>query len=113
MNNQELERFEKDLYQQEKKEFLSDKCIHCMEYVNQETEKCDNGLCAQYYEEYVIIDDVNEDTGEIRSYNELKGNNFVIQTEVEPFQHIGSDINKVYFLVNNKYRKNFIKKFSK
>ena len=112
MNNQKLE-FEKNLYQQEKEEFLSDKCIHCMEYVNQETEKCDKGLSSQYYEEYPIIDEVYEETGEIRSYNELKGNNFVIQTEVEPFQHIGSDINKVYFLVNNKYRKNFIKKFSK
>ena len=57
MNNQELERFEKDLYQQEKEEFLSDKCIHCMEYVNSETEKCDNGLCSQYYEESPILDD--------------------------------------------------------
>ena len=81
-----------------------------MEYVNSETEKCDNGLCSQYYEEYPILDDVNEETGEIRSYNELKGKNFVIQTEVDPFQHIGSDINKVYFLINNKYRKENRKK---
>ena len=55
MNNQELE-LEKNLYQQEKEEFLSDKCIHCMEYVNQETE-CENALCAQYYEESPILDD--------------------------------------------------------
>jgi hypothetical protein len=52
MNNQELE-FEKDLYQQEKEEFLSDKCIHCMEYVNQDTEECKNGLCeSNIPEEY-------------------------------------------------------------
>tara|TARA_R110002012_G_scaffold286526_1_gene478097 strand:+ start:277 stop:453 length:177 start_codon:yes stop_codon:yes gene_type:complete len=56
MNNQELERFEKDLYQQEKEEFLSDKCRHCMEYVNQETEECENACCEsnmpEEYKEY-------------------------------------------------------------
>ena len=57
MKNQELEqRWENDKYQEEKKDFLSDKCRHCMEYVNQETEECENACCeSNMPEEYKAL----------------------------------------------------------
>ena len=41
----DIERFESNLYQQEKEEFMSDKCCHCMKYLNAETNECDNNWC--------------------------------------------------------------------
>ena len=47
----EIEDFEKDLYLEEKEGFLSDKCSHCMSYLNEETEECDNNFCLGKIEE--------------------------------------------------------------
>jgi len=54
IQNQELEqRFENEKYKEEKAEFLADKCSYCMEYINKETEECNNGLCeSNMPEEY-------------------------------------------------------------
>jgi hypothetical protein len=53
MNLIELEKFEQDLYLEEKEEFLSDKCSDCMSYLNEETEECDNNFCiGKIPEEY-------------------------------------------------------------
>ena len=46
MNTIELEKFEKDVYLEEKEEFLSNKCSECMNYLNEETEECDNNFCV-------------------------------------------------------------------
>ena len=40
----ELERFEKDLYQEEKAEFMSNKCGHCMSYTD-DAGNCTNNFC--------------------------------------------------------------------
>lgn len=46
MTTIELEKFEKDVYSEEKEEFLSNKCSECMSYLNEETEECDNNFCV-------------------------------------------------------------------
>ena len=45
MENQELEKFENETYQKEREEFMSDKCPHCMGYLNEDNEECDNNFC--------------------------------------------------------------------
>jgi hypothetical protein len=47
MNYQDelIEKFENEVYQKEKEEFMKDKCSHCMEYLNEDTEECDNNFC--------------------------------------------------------------------
>ena len=53
MNTIDLEKFEQDLYLEEKEEFLSNKCSDCMSYLNEETEECDNNFCiGKIPEEY-------------------------------------------------------------
>jgi hypothetical protein len=37
--------FEKENYQEEKKEFMSDKCSDCMHYLDEETNECKNKFC--------------------------------------------------------------------
>ncbi len=37
---------QKEMYEEEKKEFLSNKCSDCMSYLNEETEECDNKFCV-------------------------------------------------------------------
>lgn len=39
------EKFENEKYQQEKNDFLSDKCGRCMNYVNHKTQECENTYC--------------------------------------------------------------------
>tara|TARA_R100000149_G_C5849267_1_gene118567 strand:- start:776 stop:934 length:159 start_codon:yes stop_codon:yes gene_type:complete len=41
----ELERFEKETYKKEKEDFMSDKCTHCMSYLNKENGECENNFC--------------------------------------------------------------------
>ena len=59
METIELEKFEKDLYLEEKEEFLSNKCSDCMNYLNEETEECDNNFCVgkipEEYRQKLII----------------------------------------------------------
>lgn len=43
-----LEKFEQETYQQEKNEFMSDKCRHCMHYVDEETKECKNEFCEKW-----------------------------------------------------------------
>ena len=47
----DLEKIEKEIYQQEKEDFLLDKCTHCMGYLN------DNGLCENNFCEAKIPED--------------------------------------------------------
>ena len=52
-NLTDLEKFEQDLFLEEKEEFLSNKCSDCMNYLNEETEECDNNFCiGKIPEEY-------------------------------------------------------------
>ena len=40
----ELQKFEKETYLQEKEEFMADKCSCCMNYLNEDNE-CENNFC--------------------------------------------------------------------
>ena len=44
---------QKEIYEEEKEEFTSNKCSDCMSYLDEETEECNNNFCdGKIPEEY-------------------------------------------------------------